>query len=639
MQYIILDGKSPVHKFKDGVGAKTWDEVKDFDNVAVIVPKGYVVLDFDTVSDAEIMLKIVDGLGLKTRVMKTTRGIHCWFKSPEEDPKNFIKNRLAVGIYCDRKAGGRNAYVKIKQDGKAREWIRKVKSSDMEVVPKWLSSVSAPSGKFAFKDMGEGSGRNQELFNYIVYLQTKGFNKSEIREAIEIINDYVFADPLPESEVATICRDEAFKPDDVIAEQLAEAEKKSTFSHISVAEEIIAKHRLIKYNGTIYEYDDNYYQPAEFLRKYVRETYWGVKNNQVNEVVSYIADMREIRRGSLKVNPYIINLENTRLNIKTGECLSFTPDVIEFDRIPVVYDPSAYCADLDKMLNRVFLGDREVINLFEEMLGAVLLKHNRYQKAFLFCGRGSNGKSTILDLIRTFLGDRNYATLSLEEVTARFNKIQLEHKHANIGDDIDNTTIRDTGTLKKMIAGNAITVEDKGEKGYSTALYATHIYSANEIPRSFDKTDGFYRRWIIIPFNAKFSVYDEDYDPMIEDKISTPEALSYLLNIAIRGAQRLIKRGRFTEPQSVKDALEAYKEDNSTVLTWIADKELTEDYFLELPRDECYSEFSDWCKLSGIKLANVTGKKTFFKEVIQKFDFEEKPKQKSDGKRYFILKI
>jgi putative DNA primase/helicase len=109
MKYIILNDKSPTHKFKNGQDAKTWDEVKDFENVAVIVPKGYVVLDFDTTSDAEIMLKIVDALDLKTRVMKTTRGIHCWFKAPEEEPKNFIKNRLAVGIYCDRKSGGRNA--------------------------------------------------------------------------------------------------------------------------------------------------------------------------------------------------------------------------------------------------------------------------------------------------------------------------------------------------------------------------------------------------------------------------------------------------------------------------------------------------------------------------------------------------
>lgn len=94
MQYIILQEKAPTHSFKDGKGAKTWDEVKDFDNVAVIVPRGYIVLDFDTTSDADIMLKIIKALNLKTLVFKTTRGVHCWFKSPEEDPKNFIKNRL-----------------------------------------------------------------------------------------------------------------------------------------------------------------------------------------------------------------------------------------------------------------------------------------------------------------------------------------------------------------------------------------------------------------------------------------------------------------------------------------------------------------------------------------------------------------
>lgn len=636
MQYIILNGKQPTHKFKDGQG-KSWDEVKDYNDIAVIVPKGYVVLDFDTTSDAEIMLKLVDGLGLKTRVMKTTRGIHCWFKSPEEDPKNFIKNRLAVGIYCDRKAGGRNAYVKIKQEGEPRPWIRKVKAENMDVVPKWLTSISAPSGKFGFKEMGEGSGRNQELFNYIVYLQTKGFNKDEIRDTIRIINDYVLAESLPADEIETILRDEAFKPDDVIAEQIAEAEKRSTFSHISVAEEIITKHRLIKYNGTIYEYIDHYYQPAEFLRRYVRDTYKGAKNQQVNEVVSYISDMQEIKRGSIKVNPYILNLENTRLDIRSGKCLEFTPDVIEFDRIPVTYDPSAYCADLDKMLNRVFCGDREVINLFEEMLGAVLLKHNRYQKGFLFYGSGSNGKSTILDLIKEFLGFTNYTTMSIQEVTDRFNKAELENKLANIGDDVNNTTIKDTGTLKKMISGDALSVEKKGGTPYTIIPFATHIYSCNTIPSTFDKSDGFYRRWIVIPFNAKLSPKDEDYDPMIVDKITQPEALSYLLNIGLRGANRLINNGGFTEPQAVRDALENYKIDNSSVLTWIDDNELDEDYFLDNPTDKIYSDFGDWCRQAGVK--TITGRNKFFKEVRIKFDFEEKPRQRKDKKRYFVMNI
>ena len=60
MQYVILDDKKrATHGFKDGVGAKTWKEVRDFDNVGLIVPKPFIVLDFDTKSDAEIMLRIV----------------------------------------------------------------------------------------------------------------------------------------------------------------------------------------------------------------------------------------------------------------------------------------------------------------------------------------------------------------------------------------------------------------------------------------------------------------------------------------------------------------------------------------------------------------------------------------------------
>lgn len=639
MEYIILDGKTPTHGFKNGQGAKTWKEVKEFDNVAMIVPEGYIVLDFDTSADARIMLEIINGLDLKCRVMKTTRGIHCWFRSSEPSPKNFIKQRLAVGIYADRKAGGRNSYVKIKQDGKMREWIRKIPQDEIEVVPSYFLPVSAPVGKFAFKGMTDGSGRNQELFNYIVYLQSKGMNRDEIRKTISVINDYVFLDPLSESEISTICRDEAFKPDDVISAQIAESQKKTPHLHVLVAEEIIAAHNLFSYNGVIYEYADGYYQPADFLRKYARETYDGARNAQVNEIVQYIMDMKKVRNGGIKVNPYILNLKNTRLDIRTSKTLEFSPDAIEFERIDVTYDPAAYSADLDKMLSRVFCRDQDVRLLFEEMLGYILIKHARYQKAFLFYGGGSNGKSTILNMIKTFLGQANYTAIPLEEVTGRFNKAELEHKLANIGDDIDKTTIKDTGTLKKLFSGNAVLVERKGERPYVIEPYATHIYSCNTIPRSFDKSEGFYRRWIFIPFHAQFTADDADFDPLIEDKITTPEALSYLLNLGIRGAQRLIKQGQFTEPQSVKDALERYKTDNSTVLSWIEDDNISESHILSNSRDFLYSEFADWCKISGIKSDMITGKKAFYREVIQKFDLDERCTQNyTDGKRYFTAK-
>lgn len=640
MQYVILDDqKRATHKFKDGIGAKTWDEAKDFDNVGLIVPKPFIVLDFDTKSDADIMLKIVEALDLKCRVMRTTRGIHVWFRSAEPW-KNFKKTRLAIGIYSDCRSHSKNAYVKIKDSGVMREWIRKTPTEEIEDVPRWLYPISNPSHKFEFKGMHDGDGRNQELFNYIVYLQTKGFTRDEIKETIEVINEYVFDDPLAEYEIATICRDEAFKPDEEIAKQIEEKQKKVGFSHNEFGDELIAAYHIITVNGQLYVYEDGYYQQDEkIIERKMIELYPAIKQNQRSEVLSYIRIKTHIRSEEIKVSPYIINLKNTRYDIRSGKCLEFSPEVIEFDRIPVVYDPSAYCSDLDKMLNRVFLGDREVINLFEEMVGYCLMKTNQYQKAFILIGSGSNGKSTILDMIEEFLGPRNYSSLPLEKVTDRFNSAELENRLANIGDDIDNVAIKDSGTLKKMISGESITVERKGERPFKLSPYATHIYSANAIPRSFDKSDGFYRRWLFVPFNARFTSEDPDYDPLIEDKITTDEALSYLLNIAIRGATRLIKRGRFTEPESVKEALDRYKTENSTTLSWIDDKGLDEDYFLDNPTDQLYADFTDWCKLSGIKSGNITGKKTFFKEIVYKFGFEERPKQKGGGKRYFIVKI
>ncbi len=639
MEFLILDGKTPTGKFKEKKGM-TWDEVKDFDSVGLIVPKGYIVLDFDTTSDAEIMIKIVNELDLKCRVVKTSRGIHCYFKKGNID-KCFIKSRLAIGIFSDCKNGTKRSYVKIKSDGKMRPVLKKIKLSDVQEVPRWLYPVSTPSDKFNFKGMGDGSGRNQELFNYVVYLQAKGFTRDEIKDAIRIINQFVFADPLPENEINLILRDESFKPDDVIQEQIKQAERKTGFRHNEFGDELIENFNIITLNGQMYVYEDGYYQQDErIIERKMIDLYPGIKQKDRSEVLSYIKIKTHTPSDTIRVNPYILNLKNTRLDIRNGNSLPFTAEAIEFDRIPVTYDPSAYCADLDKMLNKVFLGDREVIDLFEEMLGASLIKHSRYQKAFMLYGSGSNGKSTIMDMIKVFIGRTNYSSIELDKLTTdKFATAELENKLINMGDDINSTTLKDTGTLKKLFSGNDLLVQRKNERPFTLHPYATHIFSCNTIPRSFDKSQGFYRRWIFIPFNAKFSREDPDYDPMIEDKITTDTALSYLLNIGIRGAQRLIKKGGFTEPQSVSDALASYIADNSNTLSWIDDNDIDIDYLLTKPSNELYSEFVDWCRQSGIKANNITGKKTFNKEIIDEYGFEGKPRQKGDKKRYFMLNL
>lgn len=643
LEYIILTAdKQPSHKFKHPTQTKRLAEVKDFDNFAVVVPKGYVVLDFDTTSDAERMLEIVEALDLKCRAMKTNRGIHCWFKS-SEPMKNFTKARLAIGLYSDCKSGvngDKRAYVVLKRDGEMREALKNVPLEEIQEIPRWLRPVSSPSNQFNFKGMGDGDGRNQELFNYIVYLQTKGFDRDQIRETIDVINSFVFDDPLPEEELKLIYRDEAFKPEEEIEQQIIQADG---FKHNVFGDKLIETFNIITVNEQLYVYEDGYYQQDErIIERKMIEMFPGIRNSQRNEVLSYIRIKTHVNSADLKVNPYIINLKNTRLNVKTGELLPFTPEAVEFDRIPVTYDPSAYSADLDKMLNRVFNGDEEIIQLFDEMVGYMLIKHARYRVGFMLHGGGKNGKSTVLDMLKAFIGERNHTTIELEKLTDRFATAELENKLANIGDDINNVTLKNTGTLKKLFTGESLQVERKGERPFTLKPYAKMIFSMNELPASYDRTEGFYSRLMFIPFKARFTPDDPDFDPDIADKIMTAKSMSYLLNRAVEGAQRLMARGGFLEPKAVKDMKRGYKRMNSIVLSWLDDQYLDLEYILSTPTDQIYADFSDWCKLSGFQGRTIPGKIKFNRELREHYELEDGSVQRWDGgaqNRYFILSL
>lgn len=307
-----------------------------------------------------------------------------------------------------------------------------------------------------------GSGRNQGLFNYILTLQSKGFKKDEIRDAIRIINNYVFADPLPDDEMSKILRDESFKPEEVIEKENAERAASRGFQHNDFAEELISLYHIITYNDVLYIYENGYYQADErVIEQKMIEMFPSIKQKQRSEVLAYIRIRTHVSAGQIHFDPWVVNIESGRFDLRTKTLSPHTPEMIEFDRIPVAYDPEAYSEPLDRMLDKVFCKDDEVRSLFEEMIGYTLMRHVEYQKAFMFYGTGANGKSTLLDLIKTFIGNRNYVSIDLSALTGRFAKAELEHKLANIGDDINNNDIRNSGELKRSSPETAFKRNEK----------------------------------------------------------------------------------------------------------------------------------------------------------------------------------
>jgi putative DNA primase/helicase len=97
------------------------------------------------------------------------------------------------------------------------------------------------------------------------------------------------------------------------------------------------------------------------------------------------------------------------------------------------------------------------------------------------------------------------------------------------------------------------------------------IFSVNNLPPSVDKSNGFFRRIVIIPFNAVFSENNPNFDPNIIEKVSTEEAKSYLFNIALRGLANILKNNYITIPNEVQTLVRNYEIDNNSVLQWIED--------------------------------------------------------------------
>jgi len=187
-------------------------------------------------------------------------------------------------------------------------------------------------------------------------------------------------------------------------------------------------------------------------------------------------------------------------------------------------------------LNAITCNRDEIRITLEEILGHILLTRKFPHHVFFLLGGGYNGKSTFLEMINNFAGNMG-KNLSLDAFNDPTCVASLNGKLCNCSDETDDIYIDKCKGYKSLASGN--TIEPRGiyvqpKKVKNTA---TLILSANNMPVFKDKTDGFYRRLVIIPFD--FKITDKNKIPEIDDLLSTDNAKSYILNLALNGVKRI----------------------------------------------------------------------------------------------------
>ena len=617
--YIPTKDKKCLYKFKgkNSDELQTYEQVKNLSEFAGILADDTILIDIDDKEQSEKMFQIVKDMNLKCRVYKTKRGMHFLFKNDKVET-NKIKTKLACGfIDIDIKVGSKNSYEVLKYADCEREVL--YDSKEYELVPKWIIPVRSSVN---FSNMETGDGRNQKLFSYILTLQSSGFSKDEAIECIRIINKYIFTEPLEENELETILRDEAFqKP--VFFE-------KSKFLFDKFANYLKSNEHIIKINGQLHIYRDGIYVPGQIeIESAMIETIPNLNRSKRAEVLSYLDIL--VKKSSKPSDSRYIAFKNGVYDLVENKLLEFTPDLIIMNKIECDYNPAAYHELLDKTLNKIACNDSAVRALLEEAAGYCFYRRNELRKSFILTGEKRNGKSTYLAILKELLGDENTVALDLNELGDRFSSASLFGKLANIGDDIADDFIPNAAIFKKIVSGDWIKGEKKGQNEFFFKPYCKLLFSANAIPRMKDKSGAVLDRLVIIPFDAKFSETDPDYDPNIKYKLLQKESLEYLALLGLQGLKRVLSRNAFTVSKKVEQSIEEYKETNNPIELFF--KEIDETEIFNEPTANVYSKYSEFCLSNGF---TALSKIEFSKQVKRRFNVEIINKTIS-GKRYRIF--
>jgi P4 family phage/plasmid primase-like protien len=320
-----------------------------------------------------------------------------------------------------------------------------------------------------------------------------------------------------------------------------------------------------------------------------------------------------------------LNVENGLLQWRTGLLKPHTDKVPSTTRIPLRWNPDAACPNIDEFLRTVV--DAECVPVLEEVAGYALYPDQPLHKAVMLAGSGRNGKGVYLRIMSALIGPANIAATPPQRLdTDRWAVAQLYGKLANLVGDVDPRTFRETATFKQATGQDMLQGEHKYAAPFMFTSRALIVAAFNSLPRSVDTTEGFFSRWLVVPFPNQFVDPDEHgdippgcyaKDPELAAKVTTSAELEGFLVRAVAGLARVMKTGRFTRATPITRAETEFRRHADPVRGFLADKAVAElDAWIS--RADLHAAFKNWATEAGT--AALSAKR--FAEKVREVHFE-----------------
>lgn len=345
----------------------------------------------------------------------------------------------------------------------------------------------------------------------------------------------------------------------------------------------------------------------------------------IEEVLEFCKVISVMPEGkSFNSNKDILVLKNGVYNLSTKELLPFSKDFFSTIRLDINYDSNAQCSRWLKYLEEVFNADESLIKVAQEMAGYCLTSSVKHQVAFFLLGEGSDGKSVFLSILQNLLGAENVSNIPFHKLDNHHYLSNLHGKLVNIGTEIDSSGLASSSNFKALVAGDFIQVDPKFKKPFSLKPIAKFVFAGNSAPKTQDRSYGYKRRIVILPFNRTFK------GDMI-DKELTEKLLKELDGIflwAIEGLKRLEKQDGFTKSEAIEKAIQDCEAENNPLKFFLEEKCIlspNNKYLMKSFR----KEYVDWCLENGYRALSAHSTTKELKRLGI-------TKSKSNGIRYYL---
>lgn len=286
--------------------------------------------------------------------------------------------------------------------------------------------------------------------------------------------------------------------------------------------------------------------------------------------------------------PNWIQFKDKIYDIETGESFEASPEYFATNPIDweVSHDPST--PNMDRIFKEWVGGD--YVETLYQIIAYSMLSDYPIHRLFCLIGSGLNGKSCFLKLLKKFIGHENTASTELDRLmSSRFEVTRLHKKLLCLMGETNFTEMKQTAMIKSLTGQDEIPFEYKNRTPFSGENYAKLIIATNNLPSTTDKTEGWYRRWMIIDFPNKFN---EKKDILLDIPL---EEYNNLATRCLLCLKNLLQAREFAKEGTIEERMKRYEDRSDPIGKFIAEF-TTEDYNSYIFKFDFEKRLNQWCE-------------------------------------------